>query len=341
MNKILKLSYVKRSLTLLLISIFVLVGCQSEKKQEPEKLTKLSLRLKWIAYAGFGNHYVALEKGFYKNEGLDVTINPGGPGVDTIRVVASGADDIGIAAYHQILMARENDVPIIAIGEILTRNGVGFMSLKKSGIEKPQDFVGRKIGTTIGKDPYAIYLALLNKMNIDRDKLKEIPVGFDLTPLLIGTVDVFPVFITQEPIIARLQGYEVNVIDPYDYGISTGGNVWFTSEAKLKEKRDVIKSFLRAELKAFAASLQMSNEEVVDIVMKYNKQLDKKSEILVWQAFKDLLFEKDLGKLGFLYENKWKETADIFSQYKVINTVPDLSKCYTNELIEEIHKEGF
>jgi NitT/TauT family transport system substrate-binding protein len=129
--------------SLLLLGTLSVLNCSSEKKQTV-KLTPLSFRLKWLIYSSFASHFVALDRGYFRDEGLNVTINPGGPGVDPIRLVATGGDDVGLAGYEQILMAREKGIPVVAIGEDYVRSGVGFFSLKDSGINKPEDFIGIK-----------------------------------------------------------------------------------------------------------------------------------------------------------------------------------------------------
>ena len=191
-----------------------------------------------------------------------------------------------------------------------------------------------------GTDKGTIYDALMAKLNIDRSKIQEIPVQFNLSVLFNGTVDVFPAFITNQPIIAQDSGFEVNVIDPDQYGISPGGNVFFTSEDTLRNKRDLLEAFLRAELRAIMDSQAMDNGEAVDCVLKHNYQLNRDSEIKIWQATKDLILPKDRSIVGIMPRDRWEHTAQLFKQAKLLTTVPDLEKCYTNVLVESIHKKG-
>jgi len=317
------------------------IKSKSDKEGESAQLEKLNFRLKWVIYSSFASHFVAEDSGYYKDVGLKVNILPGGPGFDPIRLVASGADDVGLAGYEQILMARENGIPLVAIGEDYIRSGVGFFSLKETGILKPQDFINHKVGIQAGTDKYYLYMALMNKLKIDRSKITEIPVAFDLSLLFNKTVDVFPGFITNQPFVAEERGMPVNIVDPYEYGIRPGGNVYFTSEETLLKKRKELKAFLKATMKGIIMSQQIKDEDVVDIVMKYNKELDRKAELKIWKSTKDVLLEKDTNKVGYLYLDKWNYTANIAKEYGLIKEIPDISRCYTNELVEEIHREGF
>ena len=301
----------------------------------------LNFRIKFSIYSGFAPHFVALEKGYYTKEGLKVDIQPGGPGIDPLKIVLTGDADVGLASYDQILLAREKGLPLIAIGEDTTKSGVGFVSLASSGIKTPQDFIGRKVGVMPGTDKGTVYDALMAKLGIDRSKIQEIPVQFNLAVLFNGTVEVFPAFITNQPIIAKDSGFEVNIIDPDKYGISPGGNVFFTSEDTLRKKRDVLEAFLRAELAAIMDSQSMDDGEVVDFVLKYNNQLKRNTEIKIWQSTKALILPKDRSIVGIMPRDKWEHTAQLFKQAGLLKNMPDLEKCYTNALVEDIHKRGF
>ncbi len=311
-----------------------------QQAQPANELIPLSFRLKWLVYSAFGPHFVALEKGFYKYEGLNVTIQPGGPGMDPIKLVVSGAEDVGLASYDQILIAREKGIPVIAIGEDTVKSGVGFISPKDSGIKTPQDFIGKKVGIMPGTDKGTMYEALMATCQIDRSKITEIPVAFDIAVLLNGAIQVFPSFIVNQPIVAEEKGFPVNVIDPYEYGIRPGGNVYFTSESTLKSKRDALKRFLRAEMRGIIESQRIPDEEVVDMVMKYNKALNRPTEIKIWKATKPMLLESDPSKVGVMTQEKWQHTADLFLKSGLLKTAPKLAECYSNDLVLEIQRVG-
>ena len=327
-------------LLLVTLCCSVLVSCEKKAAPEGEDKTPVSFRLKWLIYSSFAPHLVAKEAGYYEQENLAVTIEPGGPGLDPIKLVASGADLVGLASYDQILMAREREIPVVAIGEDTIKSGVGFLSLAESGIKAPKDFIGKKVGVMYGTDKGTMYEALMNKCEIDRSRIDEIPIAFNLALLFEKKIDVFPAFITNQPIIARNKGFKVNVIDPYEYGIRPGGNVYFTTERALKEQRGVLKRFLAAEMKGIIESQKMSNTEVIDIVLKYNSSLERTSETEIWEATKDILLQPDPQKVGIMQQEVWEHTADISLRYGLISKEPDLSQCYTNELVDEIHQEN-
>lgn len=308
--------------------------------RQPVAPQEMSLRLKWLVYSSFAHHLVAAEKGLYANRGLKIEIRPGGPGIDAIKSVSLGEDDIGLASYAQILLARQQGIPVVAIAEEYVESGVVFMSLKDSGINKPDDFVGKKVGLIPGSDTGTVYEALMSKKGIDRKKITEVPVGSDMAPLFNRSVDIWTVgYISNQPIVAESKGFPVNIIDPHEYGVRVGGNVVFTTEKNLREKRAQLKQFLSAMIEAIQLSQTMSNEEVVDIVLKYNPKLERSSELKIWQATKDYLLSKSPDRTGMMPIETWKETADVFSQFGPLKEVPDLESCYTNDLVAEILAE--
>lgn len=311
-----------------------------EQRQEHVSKESLSFRLKWLVYSSFAPHFFALEEGFFDQQNLKVEIQPGGPGLDPIKLVVTGLDLVGLASYDQILVAREKGIPVVAIAEDTTKSGVGFMSLRASGIKDPKDFVGRKVGVMLGTDKGTIYEALMNKQNIDRSKVQEIPIGFNLEFLFNGTVEVFPAFITNQPIIARNKGFEVDIIDPYEYGVRPGGNVYFTSEISLKEKRETLKRFLIAELRGIIQSQKMDDEKVVSLVMKHNPKLDKKSEIEIWKATKRILLQPDPERVGIMDHETWERTGEMARKYGLLKKDPDIGGSHDNSLVNEIHDSG-
>jgi ABC-type nitrate/sulfonate/bicarbonate transport system substrate-binding protein len=328
------------------VSLFLIANCGKSVKEEPAatqppKLERMSFRLKWFVYSAFATHIVALDRGYYREQGLDVDIRPGGPGMDPIRLVATGVDDVGLADYLQIITAREKGIPVVAIGEDYIRSGAGLFALKTSGIATPKDFEGRKVGIMPGTDKHALYLALLTKEHVDRKRITEIPVAFDSTLLLNGTIDVIPGWITKDPFVFEERGAPVNVIDPYDYGLRPGGNVYFTSEDTLRKKRDLLKRFLRGTLKGIIEAPKMPDNAVVGMVLKHNPKLAKDAEVKIWVSSKNVLLEKDVSKVGLMYPTKWEETQKLGREYGLLKKDVDLTRCFTNDLVTEIHREGF
>lgn len=172
----------------LLASSLILVGCTKKE----EKIEKVSIRLKWFVDVSEAGIFVAKEKGFFKENGIDVTVHPGGFELDPIKLVASGSGNFGITGADTFLLARAKGLPIVAIAVEFQKTPVCFISKNESGIKTPQDFVGRKVGVKFASDAETVYRILMAKLNIDVKKLKEVPLKWDMTPFFTGQVDVLP-----------------------------------------------------------------------------------------------------------------------------------------------------
>src|ERR1700689_4216916 len=228
----------------------------------------VTVRLKWFNQAQFAGFYVAQDKGIYKAAGLDVNIQPGGPDFPAIQMIAGGNEQFGVTGADQILIARSKGVPVVALAVIYRRNPFVLFSLAKSGIKTPADWVGKKEGVKIGGNEELIYRAVLAKAGIDKSKVDEIPVKFDMTPLLTGDIDVWPGYLINEVVAAQEKGFPVNIVYPSDYGIDLYADPLFTTEAVLKAKPDMVRNFVGATLKGWNAAIA-APEEAAKITLKY------------------------------------------------------------------------
>lgn len=324
----------KLSIILPVLLALCLVSCSKKDKN----VNEVSVRLKWVftshTAAGPG---VALNKGFFKEEGIDVTLNPGGFEFDPVTLVASGSDDFGIKGADDVLIARSKGVPIVAIAMDYQTNPVCFMSLKDSGIVKPQDFVGKKVAVKYGQNVYTFYKAMLRKLRIDERQVTEIPVKFDITPLLTHSVDVLPGYATYEPALFKEKGIEINVILAKDHGVPACGNVVFTSEKIIKENPDLVERFLRAYIKGWKYAVEHP-EEAADIMAKLNPRFARDVQLDMMKLTIPYIKPTDDIKIGWMTIEGWKETQEVMLEEKILEKPVDLDKAFTLDFLERIYK---
>ncbi|HOI59894.1 MAG TPA: ABC transporter substrate-binding protein [Candidatus Pacearchaeota archaeon] len=130
MKKFLLISIV--CIVIISIAFFLLIN---KDKNRDDGLKEVSIRLKWLDQAQFAGYYVADSKGYYKDNGLSVEINPGGPNISPIQMVINGTDDFGITSGNQIILARDQGVPIVAIAVIYQKSPISIVSLKEKNIK--------------------------------------------------------------------------------------------------------------------------------------------------------------------------------------------------------------
>lgn len=271
---------------LVLALALLAVGCKKEEKYP----SRVNLRLKWVFDPGFAGEMVAAKKGFFSKRGLNVELKPGGFEADPIKLVASGSDMFGVAGADQFLLARAKGVPIVAFAAGYIDTPVVYYSRKSSGINSPKDFVGKKVGYQAGQDTATIYEALLRKLGIDRDKIKEVPVRFDFSPFLTGQVDVWPGYAATQSYILEQKGIPYNVIKPRDYGIKYIGTVYFATEQTINKYPDVVQTFLDSLIEGWEFTYSNINE-AIPLIASYDEKnlmlelikfnLDKQKEYII------------------------------------------------------------
>lgn len=291
----------------------------------------VTVRLKWFNQAQFAGFYMAQEKGYYRTAGLAVNIQPGGPDFPAVQMLTGGNEQFGVTGADQILIARSKGVPIVALGVIYRRNPFVLFSLAKSGIKMPADFIGKKVGIKIGGNEELIYRAILAKTRVDKSKLTEIPVKFDVTPLLAGSIDVWPGYLINEVLAAKEKGFDVNIIDPADYGIDLYADTLFTTEAMIKEKPDVVRHFVEATLKGWESAIA-APEEAAKVTLKFGDKLTYEHELAMMKASVPLL-KPDKKTVGFMDAEGWTSTQKLLVGAGFQKQPVDVEKAFTTEFM--------
>ncbi len=146
-SKVAPLAHALLALTVLVM----LTACTSGKPVEtPAAMQAVTLQLQWFPQAQFAGYYVALEKGWYAEEGLDVTVRAGGPDISPATAVAGGNADFGTYMLADLASAVQQGQALISIAQIQQQNGLLLLALKSSGIDDPTDFVGKRVGVWLG-----------------------------------------------------------------------------------------------------------------------------------------------------------------------------------------------
>jgi len=291
----------------------------------------VTLRLKWFHQAQFAGFYVAKEKDFYKSVGLNLDIQPGGPDFPAVQMVAGGNEQFGVTGADQILVARGKGVPVVALAVLYRKNPFVLFALKSTGIDAPAQFRGRKIGLKVGGNEELIYRAILSKAGVSAQDLSEIPVKFDMTPLLTGQVDVWPGYVINEVITAREKGFDVNIIWPANYGINLYADTLFTTEKMLSEKPDVVRHFVAATLKGWNYAVAHA-EEAAELTVKSAPKLSYAHELAMMKESIGLL-QPDGLPIGSMQAAQWAAMQDMLLKGGFLKTPLELNKAYTTRFL--------
>ncbi|HXW01734.1 MAG TPA: ABC transporter substrate-binding protein, partial [Anaerolineae bacterium] len=287
-----------------------------------------------VEYAGF---YEAEEKGYYANENLTVKLNELGDSSPIDQVVA-GKADFGVTSADNLLSARAEGTPVVAIATIYQRSPVALISLAENNITRPEDLVGKKVLVHFDGTTGLVYKALLAAQGIDPAKVEGVPrTDFSNKQLLEGEVDVMDAFITNQPVQLAQEGHQTNAILASDYGIDVYANVIFTSEATIANKPELIERFLRATVQGVESALQ-DPKGAADLAVARNANLNLASETESMNRSLPLLNPAG-GQPGMMRAEDWEITHQILLDQGILSKPLDVKAAYNLSFLEKVHSK--
>lgn len=325
----------------------VLAGCGSDSSSGDTEgdLVPVKLQLKWVPQAQFAGYFVALENGYFEDEGLDVTIVPGGPDIVPEQQVANGAAEIGIGWVASLLPHQEQGLPLVEIAQIYQKSGLLLVSKKDADINSPADLAGKNVGNWMGGNEFEI-LALFDKYRLDQNKdLSFVKQGFTMDQFLAGEIDAASAMTYNEYHVVLEQGVpesDLSVIDMNDEGVAMLEDNLFANKEWLEDNKEVAAKFIRASIKGWQKAIE-DPEAAVDAVMKESEEgsstrehqltmMEEVAKLVVPEGFDP----KNIGKID---DEMFKQTADIAHKFGVIKEPANLDEAYTHEIMEMALKE--
>ncbi|MBF0245247.1 MAG: ABC transporter substrate-binding protein, partial [Planctomycetes bacterium] len=249
------------------VAIFLLFSL-SLSAQEPSE--KVRLQLKWFSSFQFAGYYMALEKGYYKEAGLDVEILERDPKKNNIDEVISGEAEYGVAD-SALLLYRVKGKPLKLLASIMQHSPLVFIARKESGIHSPYEMKGKILSYQKGLDD-APLLAMLKSANINEADYTFAPLDFTSGALMRGEVDVMSAYLSNQPFFMREQGVEITIINPLSYGIDFYGDNLFTTESEIAKHPKRVVAFTQASLKGWRYALMHKEETIALLHSKYNSK---------------------------------------------------------------------
>jgi len=235
---------------------------------------KVTIQLKWVSQAQFAGYYVAKEKGFYKDAGLDVTIKPGGPDVAPPQVIAGGGADVVVDWMPSALASREKGVPLVNISQTFKKSGLMLTCRADTGIKKPTDLKGKTVGIWYGGNEYP-FLSWMSKLGYktdgSKDGVKIIKQGFNVDPILQKQADCVSTMSYNEYWQVIDGGYKPSQLVVFKYedeGVATLEDGLYVLEKNLKDPAFVAKmaKFVKASMKGWDYA-KAHPDEAVKIIL--------------------------------------------------------------------------
>ena len=331
----------RKLLILLVIAVLALVGCQSQTQengstdQAEKQLQKVSVVLDWTPNTNHTGLYVAKEKGFFEEQGLDVEIiMPGDAGAD--QLVASGNAEFGVSYQEGITLARTQGVPIVSVAAVIQHNTSGFASPKDLNISSPKDFEGKTYGGWGSPIEQAVLSTLMNVDGGDINKLDIVNAGnADFFTMKNQGIDFAWIYYAWTGVEAELRGEDINMIYLTDYSekLDYYTPVLATNEKMIADNPETVKAFVTAAAKGYQLAIE-NPEEAASILSSAVPELDTEL-VLESQKWLSTKYQDDAPRWGEQKLEVWKNYADWMTEHGVLEGEFDPEKAFTNEFLPQ------
>ena len=320
----------KNVLTVIIALLFI-TSCS------PKKVSSIRLPVGYIPNVQFAPLYVAIDKGFYKDAGLDVEMDYNME-TDSVALVGAGELQFAIVSGEQVLLGRAQELPVVYVMAWYGDYPVGVVALADQGISYPQELRGKKIGIPgMYGASYIGLKALLNAGGLEEEDVSLDSIGYtQVESLANGLDDAVVGYISHEPIKLRAEGYQVDVLAVSDY-LSLVANGLITSEDMLEEQPEVVRGMVSATLKGIEYTAQHP-AEAFDICTKYVDNLadlTAEEQEVQRQVLAASIKLWQVDPLGFTDPQAWQNMQDLLLQMELLTEPLDLSAAYTNDLLPE------
>jgi putative hydroxymethylpyrimidine transport system substrate-binding protein len=332
----------KKSLFLLAAALLlVLSGCgvnsnNAESGSGSHKLQKVTLMLDWYPNAVHSFLYTAQEKGYFKQQGLDVNIEMPADTNDPLKLVAANQVDMALSYQPEVVIARSENIPVQSFGAIV-RHPLNYLMVPENGpIHSPKDLEGKTVGYPSIPLDEAIVHSMVQSAGGNPDKVKMVDVGFNLIPTmatkkadaLIGG------YINHEKLLLDKEGHPMRTFSPTKNGVPDYYElVLVASEKSLKEKPKVYKKFMKAIAEG-QSYVQKHPKEGLSILLNHEDKsspLDKGVETKSLQILLPLMDAKN-KPFGYQDESSWSKVEKWLFDQKVINTHVNAKTAFKNIL---------
>jgi len=298
---------------------------------------KVKLRLDWVYGAEHAPIFLARDKGFFKEEGIDVELMPGEGSSVTVKLVGNRDADFGYATADQALIGLAKELPVVSTAVILQKNPTAFIFKTAKPVKDVKtDLYGKTIGVQLKSNTGRQWAALREILKLDPSKLKEVPADGALVPLLASDrIDVAIGFYHNDALKLRASGENVNWIMFEDFGVKMYSSALITNANLIKEKPDLVRRFTRAFVKGWTYSAQ-NPEEALKAFIAANPTTDVKYATLKLPEVIKQTRSPDADKNGVGSSNvkDWNEMQTLLVKMKMMDAPVDVTKAFTNQFLK-------
>src|SRR5262245_34355131 len=303
--------------------------------QRTPALEPVTLRLGWTYIGGFSPLYLGVEKGFFREQGIDLKIQEGKGTVPSAATVANGSDDFGYFDIGSVSLLIDKGLALRGIAQIRQKTGAAYISMKRSGIDRPELIMNHSVALTPGASTTQLFAGFVAATGLDISKIKQ--EGLDpsifVKALIAGQVDAILSYYDSSGLAIENQGYEINTLLFADYGVNILDYGIATSVNIMNRKPDLVRRFVTAAVKSFTYGSEHVDEAVQAGKIRF-PEFDTKL------AARQLEFQKTLygdsvkqGKpIGWIETDVWQKSLNVLNKYSGLKNT-DPAAYFTNDFI--------
>ena len=324
-----------KKILIFILAALLLAGCQSMTKPTSQELIPVTLPVGYIPNVQFAPMYVAIENGYYHEQGLDVSMDYNME-TDSVALIGAGELDFAIVSGEQILLGRAQELPVVYVMAWYQEYPVGVAVMAESGIEEPQDLVGKKVGLPgLYGASYIGLRALLQANGLQESDLTLDSIGYTQTEALMnGLEDAVVIYVANEPLKLAAEGYDVNVIRTSDY-LELVANGLVTSEKMIEEHPDIVRGMVAATLQG-VAYITKHPDEAFEICKKYVDTLGSltpEEQEVQRQVLETSIPMFAIEKNGATELQAWQNMQAVLLEMGLMSQSLPLEEAFTNDFL--------
>lgn len=320
----------KKGFLIGILIILLAAGCAPAAAPQGA-LTQVRLPVGYIPNVQFAPLYVAMHQGYYRDAGLEVTLDYSYE-VDAVALVGANQLQFAIASGEQVLLAREQGLPVVYVLAWYEEYPVGIASLAESGIESLADLKGRKVGIPMLSGASYIGLrALLQAGDLREQDISLDTIGYSQVEMLVtGKEDAIVVYVANEPVQLAAQGYTVHLIPVSDH-VHLVGNGLITNEQTMREHPELVRAMVAATLQGLRTA-QADPQQAFEISTKYVENLEQVAEVQK-QVLAESIKLWSQGGSGMSDREGWENMQALLLEMGLLSKPLELEQAFSNEFL--------
>lgn len=297
----------------------------------------VSLRLNWYLGGLHVPFYYGKDRGFFKAEGIDLTINEGRGSANTVQVVAAGSDTFGMADSSSVISLAAKGAEIKSVMSLLNSTGFAVVSLASTGIRTPKDLEGKSLAVSPGDPLGQLFraLAAYNKLDMSKISFVQVDPAAKVVAVLEKRADALLGGADDQYFLIKYRGQEPHALRYADHGANIVGMTILAKTDTIRSKPDMVRRFVRASVRSWEES-KKNPGQAVDSALKVKSDLNRQSTLDQLMVDIELLDSPNSkGRVGWGAEKDWEQTIAMLKQYRELDTKDNWTKFHTNEFVPQ------